>query len=654
MKKFGLFISIALLTAFVGCDSDDVEDPVVPAVSKPVVAVSENTPTSFGVEWDAVDEAAGYQYVVTESDAAGNTSEFCPETQTDKTSLRFDDAAAGAKYTVKVKALAAADSQLADSEYAEIFVETPAEGLSSQTFAFTVDDPVGYDSATVKVEPSIADETYFFAVVKSSLLLDKNSNAIIEMLKKDIEPESLVKGEQTIETKWLDPETAYVAVAFGYDADRGASTSVLSRSEKFSTAVDPRMSIDVSVMNAGDEAISAKCVPSGSGSYFVTAVKSADVAGMSDREILDAQLAALNAEIDKSGWDAVAAAQFRSGTSNYNASGLSIGTEYSVVAFGVQKSAAGKAEETTRLFKANTKTTSPEAKVQLTYVIDDGDKYVYVDPDFAGKAVMLFDLVPNEATAKWAVGLFYETVLEMPEADIIAFMLGDPANLYTDALTDRVVPLEWGEVLYVTTIGVNAAGVTGPLSMTRVEAVMDGNQGGGDEPTPPTTERSNASVGLSNSLFNDEGNPAAQITFSPNSDCASFRFMIGYGPGLVEEAGEEAMIAAFGDESLNMSTNPEGLWYDSSVLQGSNGAVFTFVKDALGATVCNYALAYDAEGVPGKISVDTMQFPASLDDLPTSPSSAPTSSMMFHTRYRHLAAIELIDRTSRLKVSNLK
>lgn len=654
MKKFGLFISIALLTAFVGCDSDDVEDPVVPAVSKPVVAVSENTPTSFGVEWDAVDEAAGYQYVVTESDAAGNTSEFCPETQTDKTSLRFDDAAAGAKYTVKVKALAAADSQLADSEYAEIFVETPAEGLSSQTFAFTVDDPVGYDSATVKVEPSIADETYFFAVVKSSLLLDKNSNAIIEMLKKDIEPESLIKGEQTIETKWLDPETAYVAVAFGYDADRGASTSVLSRSEKFSTAVDPRMSIDVSVMNAGDEAISAKCVPSGSGSYFVTAVKSADVAGMSDREILDAQLAALNAEIDKSGWDAVAAAQFRSGTSNYNASGLSIGTEYSVVEFGVQKSAAGKAEETTRLFKANTKTTSPEAKVQLTYVIDDGDKYVYVDPDFAGKAVMLFDLVPNEATAKWAVGLFYETVLEMPEADIIAFMLGDPANLYTDALTDRVVPLEWGEVLYVTTIGVNAAGVTGPLSMTRVEAVMDGNQGGGDEPTPPTTERSNASVGLSNSLFNDEGNPAAQITFSPNSDCASFRFMIGYGPGLVEEAGEEAMIAAFGDESLNMSTNPEGLWYDSSVLQGSNGAVFTFVKDALGATVCNYALAYDAEGVPGKISVDTMQFPASLDDLPTSPSSAPTSSMMFHTRYRHLAAIELMDRTSRLKVSNLK
>lgn len=73
MKKFGLFISIALLFAFVGCDNDDVEDPGVPTVAKPVIAISENTPTSFGVEWDAVDQAAEYQYAVTQSDAEGNS-----------------------------------------------------------------------------------------------------------------------------------------------------------------------------------------------------------------------------------------------------------------------------------------------------------------------------------------------------------------------------------------------------------------------------------------------------------------------------------------------------------------------------------------------------------------------------------------------------
>ncbi|WP_337624795.1 fibronectin type III domain-containing protein [Alistipes communis] len=664
MKKFGLFISIALLTAFVGCDSDDVEDPVVPAVSKPVVAVSENTPTSFGVEWDAVDEAAGYQYVVTESDAAGNTSEFCPETQTDKTSLRFDDAAAGAKYTVKVKALAAADSQLADSEYAEIFVETPAEGLSSQTFAFTVDDPVGYDSATVKVEPSIADETYFFAVVKSSLLLDKNSNAIIEMLKKDIEPESLVKGEQTIETKWLDPETAYVAVAFGYDADRGASTSVLSRSEKFSTAVDPRMSIDVSVMNAGDEAISAKCVPSGSGSYFVTAVKSADVAGMSDHEILDAQLAALNAEIDKSGWDAVAAAQFRSGTSNYNASGLSIGTEYSVVAFGVQKSAAGKAEETTRLFKANTKTTAPEAVVEFTMNVIDGSQFVDPQPGIAGVG---FQFEPNAATKTYAFSVYYETILESgySDSDFIAMMTGDPASMI-DAATDPegnfrgYYPFEWGERAVVMTVGLNALGQPGPLQKKLIEITKDGQGGGGNEPTEPI-ERGDASLTFEHQIVDGgsldpqySGYPTLVLQFKPDAKCVDYRWAEGLVVNVVEQFGEDVLLSTlFLDESLKSTgsaSDPDLTWNDRSMTSNDVGGTIYF-PSVLGESFDVVAVAFDADKLPGKMVSATVTFPSSLDPA-TVAMKIPTSSVI--RSYKKSTTLRLLDRTSRLKRYDLK
>ena len=662
MKKFGLFISIALLTAFVGCDSDDVEDPVVPAVSKPVVAVSENTPTSFGDEWDAVDEAAGYQYVVTESDAAGNTSEFCPETQTDKTSLRFDDAAAGAKYTVKVKALAAADSQLADSEYAEIFVETPAEGLSSQTFAFTV-DPVGYDSATVKVEPSIADETYFFAVVKSSLLLDKNSNAIIEMLKKDIEPESLIKGEQTIETKWLDPETAYVAVAFGYDADRGASTSVLSRSKKFSTVVDPRMSIDVSVMNAGDEAISAKCVPSGSGSYFVTAVKSADVAGMSDREILDAQLAALNAEIDKSGWDAVAAAQFRSGTSSYNASGLSIGTEYSVVAFGVQKSAAGKAEETTRLFKANTKTTAPEAVVEFTMNVIDGSQFVDPQPGIAGVG---FQFEPNAATKTYAFSVYYETILESgySDSDFIAMMTGDSASMI-DAATDPegnfrgYYPFEWGERAVVMTVGLNALGQPGPLQKKLIEITKDGQGGGGNEPTEPI-ERGDASLTFEHQIVDGgsldpqfAGYPTLLLQFKPDAKCVDYRWAEGLVVNVVEQFGEDVLLSTlFLDESLK-NTGAGGnelTWNDRSMTSEDIGGTFYF-PEVLGDSFDVVAVAFDAEKRPGKMVSATITFPSSLDPA-TVAMKIPTSSVI--RSYKKSTTLRLLDRTSRLKRYDLK
>ena len=662
MKKFGLFISIALLTAFVGCDSDDVEDPVVPAVSKPVVAVSENTPTSFGVEWDAVDEAAGYQYVVTESDAAGNTSEFCPETQTDKTSLRFDDAAAGAKYTVKVKALAAADSQLADSEYAEIFVETPAEGLSSQTFAFTV-DPVGYDSATVKVEPSIADETYFFAVVKSSLLLDKNSNAIIEMLKKDIEPESLIKGEQTIETKWLDPETAYVAVAFGYDADRGASTSVLSRSKKFSTVVDPRMSIDVSVMNAGDEAISAKCVPSGSGSYFVTAVKSADVAGMSDREILDAQLAALNAEIDKSGWDAVAAAQFRSGTSSYNASGLSIGTEYSVVAFGVQKSAAGKAEETTRLFKANTKTTAPEAVVEFTMNVIDGSQFVDPQPGIAGVG---FQFEPNAATKTYAFSVYYETILESgySDSDFIAmhdgrFRLDDRCRYRSRRQLPRLLSLRVGRACRCHDGRTQCPRPAWSASEKTDRDYQGRPRRGGNEPTEPI-ERGDASLTFEHQIVDGgsldpqfAGYPTLLLQFKPDAKCVDYRWAEGLVVNVVEQFGEDVLLSTlFLDESLK-NTGAGGnelTWNDRSMTSEDIGGTFYF-PEVLGDSFDVVAVAFDAEKRPGKMVSATITFPSSLDPA-TVAMKIPTSSVI--RSYKKSTTLRLLDRTSRLKRYDLK
>ena len=483
MKKFGLFISITLLFAFVGCDNDDVEEPGVPTVAKPVVAVSENTPTSFGVEWNAVDQAAEYQYAVTQSDADGNTSEFCPEAVTASTSVKFDNATAGMKYTVRVKALAAADSSLKDSEYAEIFIETPAEGLSTQTFAFTVKSTT-YDSATVTVKPSIAGEKYYFALVKGSLLVDKNSNAIIEMLKKDIDASSLIMGEKTIETKWLDPETAYVAVAFGYDTEKGASTSLLSRSEKFTTAADSRMSIDVSILSVGDQTISARCAPSDSRAlYFVAEVSAASVEGMSDRDIQVSLLEGINKKIATSGWDAAAASLFRTGTSSYNATGLSIGTEYYVAAFGVTKTADNKAVEATRLFKTKAKTSAPEALVGFSMKVIDGSQLV--DPQ-VGKAAVGFQFNPNAATKTYAYGVFKESILEgnYTDSDLIAMMTGDPATMI-DAATDPddnfrgYYVFEWGTRSVVMTVGLNALGQPGRLQKELVEITKDG-QGGGD------------------------------------------------------------------------------------------------------------------------------------------------------------------------------
>lgn len=646
MKKFGLFMTIALLFAFAGCSNDDTEDTVVATVAKPVLAVSENTPSSFGVEWEAVEKAAAYLYAVTVCDAAGNETEFRPMTQTDQTSLLFADADAGMKYTVRVKALAEADSQLSDSDYAEVFIETPAEGLSAQSFTFTV-EPAGYDSATVRVKPAIADESYYFAVVKNSSLLDKTNNAIVEMLKKEIDPASLVKGERTIETKWLDPETAYVAVAFGYDADKGTSTSLLSRSEKFTTAADPRMSIALSMQSVGDETIAVRCVPSdAAASYYVTALKAADVAGMSDRAILEAELEALNARIAQSGWDAVAADNFRKGAGSYNAAGLSVGTEYCVVAFGVAKSASGKAEETTRLFTAKAKTTSPVAVVDFSYRIEDGNKYVSYDPDFAGKAAWFVSMIPNKATVKYAYGLFNEKILEMAEEDVVAYMTGDPANMQTEAITDGTLAVEWGTVLYALTVGVNSLGETGPLSITRVEITKDGQDGG----TTTPVERGDASVGLDyrvvdGSIMDPQyaGYPTLVLQFKPDSKCVDYRWLDFLKVGVVGQFGEDALLEVLMDDSLKYdgSNTQDMAWYDRSMTEEDIWGM-VYKPTLLGESYDIVAVALDAEGRAGKVTDVTIEYPTSLEGSAAASVRIP-SSVMFSRATKLRSTVALLE-----------
>lgn len=649
MKKFGLFMTIALLFAFAGCSNDDTEDTVVATVAKPVLAVSENTPSSFGVEWEAVEKAAAYLYAVTVCDAAGNETEFRPMTQTDQTSLLFADADAGMKYTVRVKALAEADSQLSDSDYAEVFIETPAEGLSAQSFTFTV-EPAGYDSATVRVKPAIADESYYFAVVKNSSLLDKTNNAIVEMLKKEIDPASLVKGERTIETKWLDPETAYVAVAFGYDADKGTSTSLLSRSEKFTTAADPRMSIALSMQSVGDETIAVRCVPSdAAASYYVTALKAADVAGMSDRAILEAELEALNARIAQSGWDAVAADNFRKGAGSYNAAGLSVGTEYCVVAFGVAKSASGKAEETTRLFTAKAKTTSPVAVVDFDVKIVDGTNFA--DPTVHDKAGVGFQFSPNAATVKYAYGVYRESILEYPDSDIAAILTGDPASMI-DPRTDPddnfrgYYIFEWGERAVVITVGINAIGEVGSLQKQLIEVKSDGQDGGGTTPV----ERGDASVGLDyrvvdGSIMDPQyaGYPTLVLQFKPDSKCVDYRWLDFLKVGVVGQFGEDALLEVLMDDSLKYdgSDTQDMAWYDRSMTEEDIWGM-VYKPTLLGESYDIVAVALDAEGRAGKVTDVTIQYPTSLEGSAAASVRIP-SSVMFSRATKLRSTLALLE-----------
>lgn len=115
MKKvfFSLMCVSAMLLTLVSCKKDDTPDQggnpaEKKALATPSVQISEQTANSFTVTWGEVANAAGYKvsFNGTESDVA-------------ETSKKFEGLQAG-EYTVKVKAVAAADSkEYKDSEWAE-------------------------------------------------------------------------------------------------------------------------------------------------------------------------------------------------------------------------------------------------------------------------------------------------------------------------------------------------------------------------------------------------------------------------------------------------------------------------------------------------------------------------------------------------------
>ena len=623
MKKFGLFLSMSLLLAFTGCEKDTVEEPGLPTVSKPVIAVKENTPTSFCVEWDAVEGAEEYLYSVSKNDAEGSMTEVRPETRTAATLFTIDDASAATRYTVRVKTIAAADSQLGDSDFAEIFLETPAEGNSVQAFTFG-SLSVTYSSVTVTVTPSQAEESYYAAPVKTSLLIGKNSNDIVKMVKDDITEASLKKGVQEFVFEQLDPSTNYTVVAFGYDWGKGVSTSQLARSEEIGTTPDQRASLDLSVLSTGDTSISAKCIPSdGEVSYYMTVLPATAFAGKNDYTVLDEQIATLN----KQSWDAIAG-QLRKGTSTLSATDLEMDTEYYVVAFGLQRSASGPAEAATRLFKVGAETTKPEPIVDVDVVIEDGDDYVLsFGSDVAGKALLAVKFTPNAATEKYAYGIYNDIILGYSEEEIVYLLTGDPGQFVSGPLEEGYYVMDWGETIVVAVVGLDASGDVGPVTMETHTMTKEegGDTPGGDEPVG----RGDASVGMDITLSNgyrgqNIGSPTMIVEFTPSSDCVEYRFMVGMNEGTYDSVGgEDGLIAAFEDESLH----DQKIW-ESSKDFSSNGVVYTFYDTVLGQTIESFALAYDAEGRPGKLTMETTTFPSSIADLDQLSRPYPSSSFL--------------------------
>ncbi len=354
MRKFGLFLCLSLLFAFTGCsDSDDVEEQGGTVLAKPTVVVTTTTSAAFKVKWDAVPNAESYKYRLSQENESGEEITVQSELATSANALAFSDLNPKTKYILRVKAVAAGGSGLADSDYAKIFAVTLAEEPTALTFEKIAATNPTYESVDVEIVPS-AENLYYWQVVENSLVADKSDREIVTALKENIS--ELTSGTVKKTIHGLKAETEYTIVAFGYDIDANKSTSAVARLEKaFTTPADTRMTIRIAVGEVSDDNAHVTFTPSvADGRYFADVIAAADAAGKSDMEIV----ALLQAKYGAAMTDIARTGKYESDFA------VEANKEYSVVAFAYDV--------------ANSELTSAMFSEQFATPLADGNKILSI------------------------------------------------------------------------------------------------------------------------------------------------------------------------------------------------------------------------------------------------------------------------------------
>lgn len=212
MKKFFALALVAL--ALVACDKKGNEpEPVEKvALETPVLTVSNQTEDGFTISWNAVENAVGYTYIMTE------------QATTTETSVTFSDLQPGS-YTVRVQANAAADSkEYKDSQFADITVTitapVPDVWFTQEVFLSDEYASEGYTKANSVwfTWQGIDVISVEYAMFEAAQVADYSNEEVYELVDfYALESEFLaeVNGEGIISFfEGCDPNTEYALIAF--------------------------------------------------------------------------------------------------------------------------------------------------------------------------------------------------------------------------------------------------------------------------------------------------------------------------------------------------------------------------------------------------------------------------------------------------------
>lgn len=267
----------ALLTGFASCSDDKTPDEPTPGdptqLAKPTLVKGAVTADSFEITWGGVENAASYAYTVDEEAEASTT-----ETRISRTGLE-----AATEYVVRVKAVSGNTALYADSEWAQISVKTaedPGPGPVDEPFTLTIpEDELSAFSAHIYCSPLDKQATYYFDYMSKEewesedvggadgiqtymaelmeflgALLGDGYPAILE--------DQLYFGDNdTVDDTHIEPETDYVAFAYGWGLDGSFTTDVVTKEFRTPAAGQSSATIAITFADIKDVSMEVTCTP---------------------------------------------------------------------------------------------------------------------------------------------------------------------------------------------------------------------------------------------------------------------------------------------------------------------------------------------------------------------------------------------------------
>ena len=270
----------------------------------------------------------------------------------------------------------------------------------------------------------------------------------------------------------------YLVMVFGIDNNGKRTTVPTTLLQRTAQVEQSNMTFDINIHSISINGAKAQFTPTSKTETYFTDIMTKEEYDSygSDQAVIDYIVNTLGSNIS---------AYLTSGDHEVDATNYLVSdTKYVAYCFGYNNGA------TTKVFSKEFTTdhleSGSDAAVAFEAVVEDGDIYAELYPDYVGKAVVSLLMTPNKSASKWYCALTTdERVLSMSESDLTQWA---SMSSYTNR-KQMIYIGEWNTTLYVVVVAFDGKGVAGKPALHTV-AITKANAGTQSaKPTLSSVER---------------------------------------------------------------------------------------------------------------------------------------------------------------------